>query len=119
MSILFTYDLICCPCGCRFYRYDHELVHRLTQAHYLSSDPFQITSWCRCMDYNTQVGGAVNSGHLLGEAVEIYCPNGLKWFERVEALMQAGFKRIILYDDCIYTDVSKTKTSPYLTYMEG
>lgn len=33
--------------------------------------PFSITSWIRTVRHNTQVGGVVNSYHIIGEGIDI------------------------------------------------
>lgn len=116
---LFPYEVIECPCGCNFYEYNSELIYRLTRARYSIGLDLKITSWCRCPDYNKQEGGVSGSSHLDGEAVDMFCTHSNDRYRKVDALMRAGFKRIILYSDCIHTDISKTKTSPYLMFRGG
>lgn len=40
------------------------------------SAPIGVTSWYRPADVNREVGGVVNSQHLTGMAVDIYCYSG-------------------------------------------
>ncbi len=46
--------------------------------------PFRITSWYRPADVNARVGGASNSRHIAGDAIDFYCDgltgNQLYWF---------------------------------------
>lgn len=114
MEIIFPDIMINCPCGCNFIILNPELVHRLTIARYQTIDNFHITSWCRCLDYNITTGGSTLSSHTDGEAVDILTVDMTDRYEKVAALIHAGFKRIIIYDDHIHTDISKTKTSPLL-----
>ena len=114
IDILFSANMIQCPCGCGFKVISHELIYRLTFARYHTNKNFHITSWCRCDSYNIQVKGAQLSSHMDGEAVDILTVNHTDRYEILAALIHAGFKRIIIYNDHIHTDISKTKTSPLL-----
>ena len=114
MELLFTKVMIRCPCGCNFVIVNPELIYRLTSARYQTKQNFHIVSWCRCQDYNIKVYGSELSSHMDGEAVDILTVNHTDRYEILAALIHVGFKRIIIYGKYIHTDISKTKTSPYL-----
>ena len=60
----------------------------------LYGKPIRITSGCRCIKHNRNVGGASNSAHLEGKAADIATPTGKDRYLIIESLMAAGFKRI-------------------------
>ena len=56
---------------------DVDLVAKLQDLRTYLNKPITITSGYRTDSYNKQCGGAENSYHLKGQAVDIYC-NGVK-----------------------------------------
>jgi uncharacterized protein YcbK (DUF882 family) len=58
-----------CPC-CDFNIIDERLVNRLQVIRDIIKIPLTITSGCRCVKHNDEVGGKENSLHLLGLAVD-------------------------------------------------
>ena len=83
-----------CKCGCGYDTPDTELIRMLQVARDLYGKPIVITSGCRCIKHNRNVGGASNSAHLDGKAVDIATPTGTARYLIIESLMAAGFKRI-------------------------
>lgn len=72
---------VACPCGCGFDAADVELVQAVEECltHFEQTLPGRklnamFNSWCRCAVHNAsdEVGGATNSQHLLGRAVDFY-----------------------------------------------
>jgi uncharacterized protein YcbK (DUF882 family) len=98
-----------CNCGCGRYGVDAELIHRLNSARGIAKVPFQVTSSLRCPDKNAAVGGAANSAHLTGHAVDISCRRSADRYVMVQALMIAGFTRIEVAPAHIHVDVDPTK----------
>jgi len=119
VKVPFIESDIMCPCGCETYIINNSLMLMMSCADLITSLPIIISSWCRCKRHNKSKGGVYNSGHLLGEAVDILTINEMERFEMVKILVCVGFKQIIIYNDHIHTDVSKTKTSPYLGFKGG
>jgi len=60
-----------CRCGCGFADIDIKLVKVLEEIRSISKSPIIITSGCRCEAHNTRVGGAKESQHVKGKAVDI------------------------------------------------
>jgi len=60
-----------CKCQCGFSTVDVELlkVLEIVRAHF--KKPIKINSGCRCEKHNAHIGGALNSKHKLGIAVDI------------------------------------------------
>lgn len=85
-----------------------ELVSLLDQARGLADTAFIITSGFRTAEHNAEVGGAEDSAHLTGEAVDIACVNSQRRFRIVKALLQVGFNRIEIAQTHIHCDISKT-----------
>ena len=106
--------MIKCPCGCDFAVVNPEMIYRLTFARYQTKQNFHITSWCRCLTYNKTLEGTALSSHLDGDAVDILTVNVTDRYEILAGLIAAGFKRMIIYNDHIHTDIARTKTSPLL-----
>ena len=61
-----------CPDGCGFDNISQELVDMLDDIREEMNEPMIINSGCRCKKYNKKIGGASNSAHLRGLAVDIH-----------------------------------------------
>ena len=88
---------------------DKELVSKLDSARHVSGVPFTITSGKRSPDENQQAGGVQDSAHETGLAVDLRVPDGTSRFLMVSALLQAGFKRMGVYDKHIHVDIDASK----------
>lgn len=86
-----------------------NLLLMLDQARHFAEIPFVITSSFRDRTHNTAVGGATNSSHLDGLAVDIACSNSFDRFTIVHALVRAGFKRIGIGQHHIHCDIDVEK----------
>jgi uncharacterized protein YcbK (DUF882 family) len=65
-----------CSCGCGLMNVKGRLLLTLSAVREAVSLPVNIESGCRCEKRNIAVGGEKNSGHLTGEAADIWV-NGL------------------------------------------
>ena len=103
-----------CKCGCGYDTPDPELIRMLQAARDLYGKPIRITSGCRCIKHNRNVGGASNSAHLDGKAVDIATPTGTARYLIIESLMAAGFKRIGINfkQRFVHADIDDTKPHP-------
>ena len=87
------------------YKMDHDLLRKLDIARALAGVPFVITSDYRTPEHNEQVGGAPDSAHLRGLAVDIRCSNSGERYIIYDGLRTAGFRRIGLGDGFIHADI--------------
>ena len=83
---------------------DPELVRMLDEARRIAGVPFVIESGLRTTERNAQVGGANESAHLTGHAVDIRCPTGRHRFLIVQAALEVGFRRIGVANSFIHLD---------------
>jgi len=70
--------------------------------------PIQITSGYRCAKHNAEVGGKLNSAHLLGEAADFWVSGDKDRFKLLEAAFVYGPLRIGIGKDFVHVDVSHT-----------
>ena len=63
-----------CRCGCGFETVDPALVEGLELLRLKLGAAVRITSGCRCLDRNREVGGSPASQHLYGRAADIVVP---------------------------------------------
>ena len=90
------------------YKMDHDLLRKLDVARTLAGIPFVITSDFRTEAHNDRIGGAENSAHLRGLAVDIRCSNSGERYIIYDGLRTAGFRRIGLADGFIHADTDAT-----------
>jgi hypothetical protein len=82
----------------------HSTVQMLDEARALAEIPFVINSGFRTKSHNAAIGGAENSAHLRGFAVDIRCQSQTN-FERVAlAVIAVGFRRIGAHHSFIHVD---------------
>ena len=90
-----------------------DLMNRLDDARDLCGFPIVMTCGYRSPDHNAAIGGAPNSAHCKGLAVDMAAPVGQ--FEReklIWALGSVGFKRVELCPRHIHVDTDGEKPSP-------
>lgn len=59
-----------CRCGCGYMAINPDIVNRLQVIRDIIGLPIKINSGCRCEKHNKEVGGAPNSYHLRGMAID-------------------------------------------------
>lgn len=96
----FTCDGLLC-----FDKMNKTLIDMLDVARDLSGVPFNITSSYRTEEHNAKIGGAKNSSHLRGNAVDIACTSSQNRLIIVDALITAGFTRIGIAKTFIHCDI--------------
>ncbi|MGI6540965.1 MAG: D-Ala-D-Ala carboxypeptidase family metallohydrolase [Bacillota bacterium] len=103
-----------CKCGCGYDTPNPELIRMLQVARDLYGKPMRITSGCRCIKHNRNVGGASNSAHLAGKAADIATPTGADRYLLIKALLASGFGRIGINfkKSFIHADIDDSKPSP-------
>ena len=98
-------------------RVDERLVEKLQKLRDDLGRPMVINSAYRCPKRNAQVGGATNSQHLFGRAVDISLSNQyLTGDEIAELAEDLGFTGIGLYKTFIHLD---TRISPVVARWDN
>jgi zinc D-Ala-D-Ala carboxypeptidase len=64
-----------------------------------------ITSGYRSPEHNKQVGGALNSPHLRGLAVDIRCADSVFRLKLIRELLISGFTRIGIAKNFVHVDI--------------
>lgn len=85
---------------------DDALVLMLDDAREIAGIPFRITSGIRSKEDNLRVGGARNSAHLTGHAVDLRAPTGRIRSQMLRALIAVGFNRIGIYPGHLHVDTA-------------
>ena len=83
-----------CGCGAGMEKMDADLLQMLDEARDLAGIPFPLSSAYRCPKHNKAVGGVPTSAHTRGYAVDIRCVDSHSRFVILQALLEAGFRRI-------------------------
>lgn len=68
--------------------------------------PFFVNSWVRCPFWNRAVGGASDSIHMTGYAIDIGCTNSKRRAKLIHALLKRGFS-VIVYSNFIHADLGR------------
>lgn len=88
-----------CRCGCGLFNAKGRLLSTLEAIRRAVGKSVHIESGCRCAEKNADVGGKPDSGHLTGEAADIW----------VEGLSNRDLGVVI-------KDLHRRKLLPYLRY---
>lgn len=91
-----------------------ELVAKIDFAREVSGVPYIINSGFRTPEHNKEIGGAPDSAHLKGLAVDISAKDKKTRSMIVYGLLYAGFQRIKIYKTHIHADLDNKKTHPWL-----
>ena len=98
-----------CGCGLGFKDMKPSLIQRIEYARLVAGKAFVINSAIRCKAHNTAIEGRENSAHLTGFAVDIKATNSKTRYAVIRGLVQAGFRRIGIYDSFIHADCDPSK----------
>ena len=112
-----------CHCGCGTDNPSPVLMERLNLARQIMGEPITINSMCRCPEHNDNIGGSPTSSHIateteLCEAADPLCQDNDYRYRLLKALIQAGFRRILIYSTFIHVDVDMAKDQNIIAYME-
>lgn len=95
-------------------RMQESTLEKLQRARDAYKRPIRISSGYRTLAHNKSIGGAQNSSHVKGHAVDISCSVSSDRFRLFLCLIQAGFTRIGVYDGHIHADDDPTKAPQVL-----
>lgn len=84
-----------------------KLLSMLDEVRHLAGVPMVITSAYRDPEHNRRVGGASNSAHLRGTAVDVRVHDGRSRYLIMAAAVQVGFRRIGVGNSFIHLDVDE------------
>lgn len=95
----------CGECGKGINDMEPIMLMSLDDARDLARVPFVLNSAIRCPAWNKHEGGADNSAHLKGWAVDIQTPDSRTRYRVLKALFAKGFHRIGIYKTFIHADM--------------
>ena len=101
-----------CKDGSQLVKIDSELLQKLQQLRDLIGKPIMVNSGYRTPEYNKRVGGAKNSYHMQGKAVDIKI-NGLGPKEIAKKAEKIGFNGVGIYKNFVHLDIRPVKTKWY------
>lgn len=108
-----------CGCGAGMERMDPGFLAMLEEARELAGIPFVLSSAYRCPKHNRAVGGVEDSAHVRGYAVDIRCVDSHSRFVILQALFEAGFRRIELAPTWVHVDTDPEKPQDVAFYQSG
>jgi zinc D-Ala-D-Ala carboxypeptidase len=91
-----------------------ELVEKLDRAREVAGVPFIITSGFRDEEHNRNLGGAPNSAHLRGLAVDLNVVDSFTRYRVVFGLLAAGFLRVEVSPRHVHADCDSSLPHPVL-----
>ena len=121
MNYFTTYEIECPCCGLIIDNEDTERhLDMLNIARAIADIPFIVNSWTRCEKHNELVSGSPTSSHKKGIATDVRYKDSSDLFTMVNALVQAGFERILIYPKSmfIHVDSDEEKARPIMKIME-
>jgi zinc D-Ala-D-Ala carboxypeptidase len=90
----FTEKELSCQCWCGFKITDKNFLAMVDKIRDKVGEPLVLNSAARCKKHNAAIGGAKNSAHVLGLAVDIKCTDSHLRYKIVSAAYAVGIKRI-------------------------
>lgn len=95
-----------CRCGCGLGLKDmpQSPIDKTVKARAIAQVPFIIDSAIRCVTHNAAEGGAPNSAHLRGHALDIRARTSRQRYKILTALLAVGFTRIGYNKKFIHAD---------------
>ena len=102
-----------CPC-CGRCEMSEELIFKLDHLRKCLGEPIIITSGFRCEFHNKVVGGAPDSSHLKGLAVDISIPTSAYRYNLITYAVILRIPRIGIGANFIHLDIDKSKPCPVM-----
>lgn len=103
-----------CPCGCGKMP-DNYFLSKINALRTLINFPMDF-NFARCEAYNARIGGAKNSAHLKGLAVDIVCHDSEQRYKIVQMAIKIGFQCIEVADCHIHLDDMDRGKDPILIW---
>ena len=92
-----------CDCGCGGYAMLNEYVAKLYHFRYSNTiKGYLLSSLYRCVSENKREGGATNSHHLFGDAIDIFYSTHHSLYELVKLVKSLPFSELIIYSNFIH-----------------
>ncbi len=116
---MFKMSEFACKCGRDICDAEHMTIETLTalnELRKLYGKPLFITSARRCEYWNSKQGGAENSYHLIGAAVDIRVTSGTMMGQLVELGMRVGFRGFGIAKGFIHLDTRAGQNIVVFTY---
>ena len=95
-----------CKCGCGK-TVTQEVKDKAESAREFLGAPMIISSGARCFKHNRDEGGAPNSTHLTGEAIDVRVFNSRQRYLVFKALERAGFTGFDIQRDYVHGDTGR------------
>lgn len=91
---------------------DETLVRLLDRLRGRLGFPLTVTSGVRTRAHNARVGGAPDSVHLIGKAVDIAVTSDARRFKLIRGVLRdiAGVTRIGIYRSHVHIDIAEDRT---------
>lgn len=99
-----------CKCGCGLNNISLNIVKIADDVREHFNNRAIVTSGTRCAKHNKEVGGVLNSRHLIGHAIDMYVEN-VSWYDLLGYLKTLEKKGIIRYcyhiknSNCCHFDI--------------
>lgn len=103
LSEHFSREELQCPC-CKRCEMDAGTLAMVERMRSILKRPLHPTSGFRCHKHNKDVGGKLNSLHLVGKAMDLKCYDTLTAYDFIAAAMQAGAGGIGIGPDKFHVD---------------
>jgi uncharacterized protein YcbK (DUF882 family) len=104
----FTENELRCKCGCGELAINDLFIARMEALREYLGFPFIVNSYFRCEKHNKNIGGAKNSYHLKGQAMDIKA-KGIEALKLIESARDFAFAGIIIYKTFIHLDIRENK----------
>ena len=103
-SIHFLDTELRCKCGCNVVNMDPDFMSKLETLRQLFGKKMKLDSAFRCKTWNQKVGGAPDSQHLYGRAVDVAIHDDADRYRLFSLAVTCGFSGIGVHHDFIHID---------------
>lgn len=100
----FTLEEVSCNCGCGLVILQWNLLFPLHAVRTEYGSPIDVTSWCRCWDWNIHEGGKKYSYHRFGKAIDMR-PACEPMSQRFIQICKRYFPFVLIYPTFTHNDI--------------